>query len=285
MTSDRLAGFDPAGPARRQAGIARLLLVGVGLLAVYFAAVSVGASTDDTYWRVWTWIEAATGLAALVAAARYWRRLTVSDVILGLTLGALVGVIGAARLSLGGTPPWYEAAATALVFVGARALLPNDQGVRVALLADGPVLALRALGLGVLLGLPLAVLNVLYFVLTGPGDGWQPVLLQAAAALRPAVLEEVVFRFFVINLCVALAGDKLPRRVLLIGTMILATVPHALYHGAGGLVHNTFGYLAFSLVLALVFGLPMAYVQWRRGLEAAIGLHWVIDFVRFWVGY
>ncbi len=223
---------------------------------------------------------------------------------LGLGLGVLVGLINASRLSRGSTVWLAEALFTALALIGGILLrqTAHDRyghpGVRVSLLdgvwhepwrvvlSRGARAAGRSLLLGALLGLGFAIINALYFAVSGSaGQGWQPALTEAIAALRPAVYEEIVFRFLVINLVVAVVGDRLSPRTLMIGTLALATLPHALFHGAGGLVANPAGYLGFSLLTALVFGLPMAYLQWRRDLETAVGFHWVIDFVRFVAGY
>jgi len=266
--------------------------------------VSFAAQTGGDYGRVWTWEGYLAGVVALVVMVRYRARLRWDVILLGLGLGALVGAINASGLSRGGTV-WLAAAIfTTLALIGGVLLrqMVHDRrahpGVRVSLLDGvwhehwrvilrrGARAAGRSLLLGALLGVPLAVVNALYFALSGAaGQGWQSVLPQAVAALRPAVYEEIVFRFFVINLVVAVVGDRLAPRTLLIGTLALGTLPHALFHGAGGLVANPVGYLGFSLLTALVFGLPMAYLQWRRDLETAMGFHWVIDFVRFWAGY
>lgn len=305
MAAERQARAGTPGAGRdTRAGLVRLGLIAAAILAVYLLAVSYAAQTDGDYNRVWTWEGYLAGGVALAVMVRYRERLRGDSIALGLGLGALVGAINASGLSRGGTVWLAEAVFTAVALIGGMVLRQTARdrrvhpGVRVSLL-DGAwhepwriILRQRAraagrsLLLGALLGLPFAVINALYFALSGAhGQGWQPVVPQAVAALRPAVYEEIVFRFFVINLVVAVAGDRLSSRTVLIGALVLGALPHALFHGAGGLVANPLGYLGFSLLTALIFGLPMAYLQWRRDLETATGFHWVIDFVRFWAGY
>ena len=45
--------------------------------------------------------------------------------------------------------------------------------------------------------------------------------------------------------------------------------------------------MGFAMLAAtsLLFGLPMAYLQVRKNLEAAVAFHWLIDFARFWFGF
>ena len=294
-----------SGGQERTVGLARLGLIAVAILGVYLLAVGYAAQVDGDYGRVWTWEGYLAGVAGLAVIARYRERLNWSVIGLGLGLGALVGLIGISGLSQGSTPWLAEATFITLALIGGVLLrqTAHDRkrghpGVRVSLLDGvwhehwrvalryGVRAAGRSLLFGALLGLPLAVLNVVYFAATsGPGQGWQLVLPQAVGALRPAVLEEIVFRFFVINLSVAVVGNRLSPRNLMIGALALGIVPHAFFHGAGGLVANPLGYIGFSLLTGLIFGLPMAYLQWRRDLETAIGFHWVIDFVRFWAGF
>ena len=307
MVDDR-SDFAPVAVREGQSqrtGLARMGLIRAVIMAVFLLAIGYAVNVDGDYGRVWTWEGYLAGVAALAVIARYRERLNWGVIGLGLGLGALVGLIGASGLSQGSTPWLAEATFTTLALIGGVLLrqTAHDRkrghpGVRVSLLDGvwhehwrvalryGLRAAGRSLLFGALLGLPLAVLNVVYFAATsGPGQGWQLVLPQAVGALRPAVLEEIVFRFFLINLSVAVVGDRLSPRNLMIGALALGIFPHAFFHGAGGLVTNPLGYIGFSLLTGLIFGLPMAYLQWRRDLETAIGFHWVIDFVRFWAGY
>jgi ABC-type spermidine/putrescine transport system permease subunit I len=38
------------------------------------------------------------------------------------------------------------------------------------------------------------------------------------------------------------------------------------------------------VVTSILFGLPMAYLAYKKDIETAIGFHWIIDAVRFTLG-
>lgn len=63
--------------------------------------------------------------------------------------------------------------------------------------------------------------------------------------------------------------------------LVLLIIPHALLHLPDVFLSNPMEAVVSLIVLSVLFGLPMAMLQLKRDLVAAISLHWFIDFVRF----
>ena len=67
--------------------------------------------------------------------------------------------------------------------------------------------------------------------------------------------------------------------------LVLAVVPHSLNHLPDLFLENPMMGLAMLVATSLLFGLPMAVLQIKKNLEAAVAFHWLIDFARFLFGF
>jgi membrane protease YdiL (CAAX protease family) len=113
----------------------------------------------------------------------------------------------------------------------------------------------------------------------------QNVFYSAFEALRPAIYEEIVFRFFVLALCFYLLRSSRSPRLVSLVALVLAVVPHSLNHLPDLFLENPMMGLAMLVATSLLFGLPMAVLQIKKNLESAIAFHWLIDFARFLFGF
>jgi hypothetical protein len=143
----------------------------------------------------------------------------------------------------------------------------------------------KSILLGILFAIPLAVINNLYFYLNAGTIHWQNVFYSAFEALSPAIHEEIIFRFFVLALCLDLLKSSTSPRWATVIAVFLAVVPHSLNHLPDLFLENPVMGLMMLTVTSLLFGLPMAILQIKRNLETAIAFHWFIDFVRFLFGF
>lgn len=139
--------------------------------------------------------------------------------------------------------------------------------------------------LGVLLAVPLAVINNLFFYLNTGSIDWQNVLTSAFAALSPAIHEEIIFRFFVLAFVLTLLKFSTSSRLAMFIAIFLAVVPHSLNHLPDLFLTNPAMGLFMLTATSLLFGLPMAILQIKKNLESAIAFHWFIDFARFLFGF
>jgi hypothetical protein len=153
-------------------------------------------------------------------------------------------------------------------------------------LATGRIMrAAWSAGAGILLGLPFAVVNVaLLVVLQGATPDPAAPAYGALRALEPAILEEVAFRLLLLAGTLTVLDGCFERRTAAALAIALVVAFHSATHVQALLVTNPLGALVTVAILGLVFGLPMALLAYRRGIEAAIGFHWAIDAVRFGLG-
>lgn len=148
----------------------------------------------------------------------------------------------------------------------------------------GIVKSIRYFGLGAVISIPLAVLNVLYFSLSRQIN-MRNMLSSAVFALKPAIAEEVVFRFFLLSYVYYLFRGKAETRLKNVLIYILLIIPHELLHYPDLFVESPGWAVVMSIAGSIVFGLPMALLMKKKNLQMAIGMHWFIDFVRFTSGF
>lgn len=148
----------------------------------------------------------------------------------------------------------------------------------------GIVKSIRYFGLGAVIFIPLAVLNVLYFSLSRQIN-MRNMLSSAVFALKPAIAEEVVFRFFLLSYVYYLFRGKAETRLKNVLIYILLIIPHELLHYPDLFVESPGWAVVMSIVGSIVFGLPMALLMKKKNLQMAIGMHWFIDFARFVAGF
>ena len=262
-------------------GVGALVLVYAGLFAANYWVPPGPISYTS---RLWDWSQTALTVAA--GLARAWlRRLPQTRVVgLGLALAGLSAISHARHNpSLAGS--LQEGLAVWVCFVAGASLCQHQ--ARGSVRAFQPPLTQigRSLMVGSLAAIPLAGLNNLYFFLNAGAAQFQPVWSSAFEALSPAIHEEIVYRYFVLALTLHLLGPDAAPRPAIITATVLAVVPHSLNHLPELFLAQPLMGLAMLAATSLLFGLPMASLQVKRNLEAAIAFHWLIDFVRFWFGF
>lgn len=225
---------------------------------------------------------------ALIVLAALRRRITRREMLyaLGLALAAAAAGLGAGWLDDFSTLEW-AALQVPLVLTG---LLCGwkvfeqsglaEQGVgRSRFLAEGPGSALRGFGLGMLMSLPWAIVNIL---LGGAQDNWVKAWWQPLVAIQPGIAEEAWGRVLMVSLLfLALRWAGTPRsaqgsRAALTAAIFLSAYWFAYLHTDMGLAGIT-----GTVLLGTLYALPISYLCLYRDLETAVGFHFFIDFLRF----
>jgi membrane protease YdiL (CAAX protease family) len=219
------------------------------------------------------WVTAVTILALWVAAPRP----------VELTLLGAVGAVAALAIALG-----LAAAGRfgrGAMIDGAAAVRPRDRGEAAGRLAGSGLL-------GFVLGV--IILGVLIFALvplepalaarlqTRAGDpAWMPVAL----AFESSVLEEVVFRLFLLSGLVWLLGCGWrrdvtePAPIVVWSGILVSSAAFGLAHLPSwlGVVQATPLLVGSVLVLNGLAGVALGRMYWRWGLEAAVVCHFAAD--------
>ncbi len=155
---------------------------------------------------------------------------------------------------------------------------------RIRALEGRPKSIFKSILLGIVIAIPLGSFNV-FMAVSGNNMTVNPQnpLWAAAYALIPGISEEVIFRYFIFALCVFLLKDKLESRKTKFFCITMMVLPHVLLHLPDTFLINPVNGFVSMVMLSILFGLPMAILQFKRGLEAAIAMHWFIDFMRFFI--
>ncbi len=261
-------------------GVASIFLIYAALYAVNYLLPLENINLTS---RIWNWSQTALTLAAILVIFLNWKQITLRTVLIGLALGII------SAISHWQHDPYIfwcaqEGLGVLFCFTAGVLLFKNRQVMVNAF--DAPLsIQLKNAGIGILIALPLAVLNNLYFYLNSGSLKFKSLLASALEALSPAIHEEIIFRFFILALVLYLLRYHLPdRRVIVIATF-LAVVPHSLNHLPELFQQNPVMGLVMLTATSLLFGLPMALLQIKKDLGSAIAFHWFIDFARFFFGF
>jgi hypothetical protein len=231
-------------------------------------------------------------IVGLLLVVYYRRSYVISDMLAPLFLAALVWLAIQAQYwynnwtpSIPYYDPTFHAVETFLIALGAIGLLKTHLVLQFRMAGTDLAAAGRSLGLGVLLGIPFAILNVLlYIFVNGKNIVREDILTEAIMALKPAIMEEMAFRLLFMGLAIVVLTKVLPRNIAIVSAVFMAIVFHSAAHVPDLLATDPALALASVVVTSLLFGLPMALLAYKKDIETAIGFHWVIDAVRFSLG-
>ncbi len=225
------------------------------------------------------------GLPVVAMAVILWLRshLSMREVIYAAALAIVAAIAGLGAGWITYMPPvGWAALQLPLVVAGLLAgwailshtgLLKSGVG-RSLFLTTGSASALRGFALGLVIGIPWALLNVL--VGGANGDSWVHSWWQPLVAIQPGIAEEAWARVFLVSLVfLALAKVGKPRISMIVAVVIVG------YWFAYLHTHDGINGLPSTILIGTLYSLPLSYLWLRKGLEAAIGFHFLQDFVRF----
>ena len=275
---------DSSNPLKTETGWISIGLLVTGFAALYFLNYLLPLNTYSYANRIWDWAEWACTAGALLVLGLRWRSIRPAAALTGACLGLISGASrGLHDHSLAGG--LIEGAAVWLTFMAGTALFLDLRANQVPAFRPPASNILRNLGFGLLIAVPLAVVNNLFFFLQKGEPQFQNFLTSAGEALSPGIHEEAIYRYFVLALCFTLLQNSSRRRLAWITAITLAVVPHSLLHLPDLFLENPLMGVGMLAGTSLFFGLPMALLQVKRSFESAVSFHWFIDFARFLFGY
>jgi hypothetical protein len=287
--------LDAQGQAASPARWLALGAVVVALLAVFVLRTSVARVAGAP--RLPDLFHLAIVLGSALVLFTSYRSLTRLDWLVGLGLGFLLGLqlpfttlfspYPFFDLDLG---EWGEAfvrgASTAVAALGGLSIARRGGPVQLRLAAGDWRRSAASFVFGVLVGVPLAVLNMFANAWTqGRAFVWQSPLSAALDALQPAVFEEILYRLALLGLIWFVLQRTWPSRqaAWLAGALSLLVHTYVVHFG-DEFITQPLPTLATGAVMGLIWGLPLTVLALRRDLDSATGFHWVQDFARFWAG-
>ena len=126
--------------------------------------------------------------------------------------------------------------------------------------------------IGCLFALPMAVSNLSDVITTNPfywiNQFWQPIL-----AFNYVLLEETWVRLFIMTFIYALVISKSGKKLIPITTAIL--ISSTIF----GLTHYPQVDIQSCINIAILYGLPIGVLLYKRDFETSVGYHFIINFI------
>lgn len=234
-------------------------------------------------YRTWSWVEYLITLFAIIVIIKKFDKLRFKYIGVGLILISINFLSFHQRTDL--KTAIIGSFVTLIGFVGG-CLLTGNENRNKSLFKNLNIKALpKAFLLGILIAIPFALLNFIYFRLTIGTVQYMNVFKAALLALEPGISEEIIFRFFIMNAIFTLLDNRIKKKYIVFISFFFGIVPHSLIHFSELWISNVPAAFFMLITTSLLFGLPMAYLQYKKDLETAITFHWFIDFIRFIGGY
>lgn len=270
------------------------ILLLVGICVIFFARTLLAAHFNAP--RLFDLFDALIIAGSIAIVWKGNAELKTVDWLLAAGLGVLVGV-GMFFSTLFSPYPFFGIVHGNLGQAGVRGISTflAALGGLVVMHRGGPVVFRVAVGevgnaggafvFGLLVGLPLAVLNVFALKFTqGQPISWQSPMAALLDALQPAVVEEVVYRFALWGLLWMILKDSMGDKAAWYSG-VLSMLTHNYSHYDALFVQSPLSALGIGLVVLIVWGLPPTLLARYKGLEAAIAFHWIQDVTRFLAGF
>ncbi len=272
----------------------RLILLAAGILGIFVLRTAWAAKADvPRLDDLFTVITLAGSLAVLIWK---FRGLRWSDWLVALGLGAAVAA-GMAFITLFSPYPFFgvvrgrfpqavlRGVSTSIAVLGGLVIMRQGGPVQFHVANQDWKKFAGSFAVGLLVGLPLAVLNVYALRLTqGQVFNWQNPLAAFLDAWQPGIVEEVVYRFAFLGLVWLALRKPLPDQAAWLSGF-LALLVHNYVHFDDLFLQAPLTALGMGLVLAVIWGLPATILALRRGIESSISFHWLQDAARFLAGF
>lgn len=286
--------WDLSGDASLKNKYTTLILLIVGILAIFFIRAVLAANFTMPYtFHLFDTLVVAGALMVLLKGYPCLRR---GDWYIALALGAAIGM-GMRFATLFSPYPFLGLmqSNTGQALIRGMFTTIATLGGLVIMRQGGPVQfhtptgEWRKAGWGILIGLavglPLAILNVVALQITqGHSIYWQDPFAALLDALQPGVVEEVVYRFALWGLFWLMLRNSLPERAVWLAGM-LALLVHNYSHFDDLFLQSPLTALGMGALLALFWGVPSFILARYRGLESAIAFHWLQDAAHFLTGF
>ncbi len=250
----------------------------VALIAAAILVIFVVGDTPSP----WIALSLVLSLVAIGYAIVWRSQINLHLVILALVAGLVCVGLG---VNWGNTGPWRFAyyLSVALAILGGGVMVRRIDLTPVYMAQGKWLAALVGFGIGAVLALPSSLLNLASGIQNA--DTWVDEIWEPLVALVPGIAEESVARLVLLTLCVVLLRRRpgASSMKVIVAALLISTFAHALAHLS---IFEVFSPAGGMMILAgLLFGLPMGLVFLRFGFEAAVGYHFMVDFVRFLAAY
>ncbi len=125
---------------------------------------------------------------------------------------------------------------------------------------------------GCLFGLPMALSNLADVIATNPYQ-WIEQFWKISLVFNMVLLEEIWVRLFILTFVYALVSSKTRRKIIpIVASILISSVLFGFTHYPNIDIQNCFD-------IMILYGFPLGVLFYRRNFEAAVGYHFIINFV------
>ncbi|WP_428863300.1 CPBP family glutamic-type intramembrane protease [Clostridium sediminicola] len=133
--------------------------------------------------------------------------------------------------------------------------------------------------IGLITGIVLGIVNLF---LNNGTPNLRITLTCFLTALSPAIYEEIAFRTFMFALCIYFLKGDLNTKIEKFTCYFMMIIPHVMIHTPEQFVkYGLISGIISIFILALLFGLPFAFLQKKHDITSAMIAHGVVDIIRF----
>jgi len=272
----------------------RLFLLIMGILIIFVVYTLTAGKYQLP--NLFDFFDTITILGSVVVLFKYHKTLNRSDWIIGISIAIIIGV-GMNFKTLFSPYPFFGIINNDLGMAFIRSIYTflAILGGIIIMRLGGPVQfrignhqwkkSAKSIVVGLLIGFPLAVLNVFALRITeGQPIIWQQPFRAMLDALQPAIVEEMIYRFALLGLFWKMLHGPTPKQAPLVSGLLVLVI-HNFAHLGDLFIENPLLALGMGTVMSIIWGLPETLLALRRDIDSAISFHYVQDFARFITGF
>ena len=257
------------------------LLLVTGILAIFVGRTLLSVHNNPP--RLFDLFNTLTILGSIIVLLKWHSSLKMGDWILATGLGVVVGAgmcfatlfspfpfFGIVRDNVG--QAFVRGAYTMLATLGGLTIM--RRGGPIQFLAGNRRVggAVRNFLFGFVIGIPLAILNVLALRFSeGQSIAWQNPISALLDALQPAIVEEVIYRFALWGLLWLILQRSIPDKAIWLSGALTLFI-HNYSHFDELFVQSPLIAIGMGLVMALIWGVPLTLMAKHRGMEVGNSL-------------
>ena len=233
------------------------------------------------------------GLTGLALIVKYRKNLTLYELALAVLMAAFVCVAIEMKHWSDNWVSFYPypelvfyGTVIMLMTLGALAMLKSERVIHVRAADEKYEMMFKSIVLGWIIGLPFAILNILFFLLIVKQQyAAQDILTNLILAAWPSLMEGIGVRLLLMSLALVMLSKYVPKKIAIAASLLVGAFIVPAISASGQLITEPLAALAGVIMTGLLFGLPIAWLAYRHDIESSIGGQWIILVVQYSLGY
>lgn len=262
------------------------------LLSYPLADISRGTMFSVVLGSTESFFYTVLGLLSVALIVRYRKNISTYEIVLAVMTATIVCIAIETRywsndwdLVHPNYDVYLSGMVTLLMVLGSLAMLKTERVLHVSLAEERFSEMVKGFLIGWGVGLPIAIISVVYFILIEKLPwAFQDILNCMVIAAGASVMEGVACRLLIMGLLLVVLRRYLPKAPTIAIAVLAGAFLVPAVCASGQLLAEPLEAGITMIVTGLLFGVPMALLAYYKDIEAAIGVHWIADVVKFSLG-